>query len=636
MTADKGKFGYRDSPSKVPDITTSEWFDTASFLSPSGEPMTEDTTRPHYLSGKLLFLFLALILVVRLTNLQIVESAAHRFLAEGNRIRRQVTVAPRGAIVDRNGNVLASNDAGYNLEIIPSELPRTTAEREVVIQAVAQEAHLAPGDIAGAIQAAGQSSLEPIILAANLPRDEAIVAKIRFANLPGVLVDYVPTRQYRPTAGLAHLLGYTSRMTKEDIARHPDYNPGSPIGRAGLEGSYDDVLRGVPGVISVEVDASGRPQRNLDRTPPQVGQTLHLTLDLGLQTNMAAALQEALEKSGAKHAAAVALDPRDGGVLAAVSLPGFDNNVFARGITPQVYKALENDPDKPLINRVTEGVYPPGSTIKPFVAAAGLQESVITAATRLDTSAGVIKIGQWSFPDWKVHGITDVKLALAESNDIFFYAVGGGWNSIAGLGVDRLKKYLIAFGFGQESGVDFTADQSGLVPDAEWKKRTFKENWYIGDTYHLAIGQGYLLVTPLQVARGISGIANGGRLVTPHIAASRELPTTGERENLSYSDKPLPLSPQTILTVKEGMRLSVQGDTGSARQLRDLPFSSGGKTGTSQFGRDNKTHAWFAGFAPYDDPQIVVVVVVEGGGEGNVIAAPVAKRVLAAYLTPQP
>jgi penicillin-binding protein 2 len=285
------------------------------------------------------------------------------------------------------------------------------------------------------------------------------------------------------------------------------------------------------------------------------------------------------------------------------------------------------------LNRAVDGLYPAGSTIKPFVAAAALQEGTITASTRLDTSIGVIKIGQWEFPDWKVHGVTDVKQAIAESNDIFFYALGGGWDKIPGLGVDRLKKYFHIFGFGEETGVDYASDNKGLIPDPEWKKKVKKEAWYIGDTYHISIGQGDLLTTPLQLVRGLSSLINGGRLVTPHIVESTEPADSGVREPLTFPDKKITISPEVLKTVQESMRATVASDTGSARALKALPFSSAGKTGTAQFGTEEKTHAWYIGYAPYENPEIAVAVLVEGGGEGNAISVPVAGRMFSYYMS---
>lgn len=633
MAPKKGKFGYTKGLDRYTSKHSTEWVDVSSFLL-EGEDVLPDEAeeKPSFFWVKLFIIFAVGMLGFRLTHLQIVEGSENRYLAEGNRIRRQITIAPRGNIIDRKGHELVTNKAGYSLEIVPSDLPRTKEVRVKILDTLAQTTQLPRDQLVKKLEQVGLMSLDPLTIQANITREQALVYKIKFATTPGVRVAFSPTRQYATTPGLSHLLGYTSRMTEEDIKKHPDYHQSSPIGRAGVESSYDVSLRGEAGINEIEVNASGQYQRTLRNIPPQVGKTLRLTLDHGLQQEMVVALQEAMGKNNARQSVGIALDPRTGGILASVSLPSYDNNLFATGITAEAYKALSDNPDKPLLNRAVDGVYPPGSTLKPFVAAAALQEKTISPSTRLDTSVGVIKIGQWEFPDWKVHGVTDIKQAIAESNDIMFYALGGGWDKIPGLGVERLKKYSHLFGFGKETGVDYATERMGLVPDPEWKKRVQKESWYIGDTYHIAIGQGNFLATPLQLGRALSSIINGGRLVTPHIV-DRVEGSDGTSGSLSFPEEKLHLSEDVLQTVREGMRQTVVSDSGSARALRSLPFTSAGKTGTAQFGTEEKTHAWYIGFAPYENPEIVVVVLVEGGGEGNAISVPVAGRVFDYYMS---
>ncbi len=630
----KGIFGYRQGLSRFLTRSSSDWFDPTTFLVPVHDTLPDEAAqKPSFWPARIILLLLSLVFVWRLTSLEIIQGQAHRYLAEGNRIRRQVTIAPRGSVVDRRNQALVTNEPGYSLDLIPSDLPRNQQARTSLLETVAAQTGKSDDSLTTLVNQAGLGSLDPITLEPNLDREKALLYKIKFASLPGVRVSLVPSRHYDTTPGLSHLLGYTSRLTDADIRKHPEYDRVSPIGRSGLESSYDTALRGTGGVSQIEVDANGQFQRYLDNLPPVSGKTVHLTLDKGLQAETAAALQEAMAKNGAKQAAAIALDPRSGAIIASVSLPSYDNNLFTRGISPQEYQALNNDPDKPLLNRVTDGLYPAGSTVKPFVALAGLQEKVISPGTTLDTSAGAIKIGPWTFPDWKKHGVTDVKLAIAESNDYFFYSLGGGYGPISGLGVDRLGRYYSLFGLGQHTGVDYTTDQSGLVPTPQWKQKVKRESWYIGDTYHVAIGQGDLLVTPLQLARGMSSLINGGRLVTPHIVDSLEAPGAGTKETLKWPEEHINLDPQAVQTVREGMYMTVNSDTGSARSLRTLPFVSAGKTGTAQFGTEEKTHAWYLGFAPYDNPEIVVAVIVEGGGEGNAISVPVAGRMFSYYMS---
>lgn len=633
MTAPKkGIFGYRQGLNRYVHDPKKSWVDVSLFLVHGQEPLEEEEPeKPTFSLAKGLVTLMVLLLVWRLTGLQIAEGSKNRYLAEGNRIRRQITTSPRGAIVDKKGESLVSNEAGYSLDIIPADLPKNKKERESVFQAVADVQKISPEEIQKMVMQLGLGSMEPLVLQPNLPREQALIYKVKFAQLSGVRVSFSPTRKYDSTPGLSHILGYTSRMTQSDVDKHPDYPPSSPIGRSGVESSYDTELRGSVGISEIEVNANGQYQRTLQNTPPQVGKTLRLSLDKGLQSELAAALEEAMSKNGAKQAAGIAMDPRTGGILASVSLPSYDDNLFAKGISTDEFGKLNSHPDKPLLNRVVNGVYPSGSTIKPFVAAAALQEKTITPSTKLDTSAGVIKIGQWEFPDWKVHGITDVKQAIAESNDIFFYALGGGYGQISALGVERLGKYYRNFGFGKETGLDYASDNKGLIPDPDWKKKVKKESWYIGDTYHIAIGQGDLLVTPLQLVRALSSLLNGGYLPTPHVVESVESTQDGTTKQLEFSSEKVSVSPEVMQTVREGMHQTVLA--GSARALNTLPFSSGGKTGTAQFGSEEKTHAWYIGFAPYDNPEIAVAVIVEGGGEGNAISVPVAGRVFQYYMS---
>ncbi len=631
MAQKKTLFGYLLPIQPVSEQKSSDWFDVSTFLIHGQDTLPEEEQeKPHFAWGKLLVGLAALGLVFRLSNLQITQGSAHRFLAEGNRLRRQITVAPRGSIVDRKGNQLVINEPGYRLELVPSDLPVKKQDREAIYKVLAEELKVDRQTVIKQVEQVGITSLDPIILKANIVREEALVDKIKFAHVPAVHVSFVPSRRYDSTPGLSHILGYTSVMTEDDQKHHPDYYPTSPIGRSGVESSYDRQLRGQVGTNEIEVDANGKFQRVIQNIPPKEGDILHLTLDIGLQKEMVEALKEAMDKEKAKEAVAVAMDPKTGGILAIVSLPSYDNNLFAKGINGADYAKLNNDPDKPLLDRALDGLYPSGSTVKPFIAAAALQEGTISPQTKLDTSAGKIKIGQWEFPDWKVHGVADVQQAIAESNDIFFYALGGGYNQIPGLGIERMKRYLHMFGFGKSSGVDFAPEQEGLVPDEAWKEKMIKEPWYIGDTYHVAIGQGDLLVTPLQMARALSAMANGGTLVTPHIVDAVEPSDTNKMTSLTYPRDKLGLRDDVIKTVQSGMRRTVEN--GSARILNTLPFTSAGKTGTAEFGTEHKTHAWYVGYAPYEDPQIAVAVIVPGGGEGNAVAAPVAGRIFSYYM----
>jgi len=312
-----------------------------------------------------------------------------------------------------------------------------------------------------------------------------------------------------------------------------------------------------------------------------------------------------------------------------ISFPDYDSTGISSGLSSEAYNKLISDPNKPLFNRAIAGAYPPGSSIKPYIAIAALADGVVNPDVFFDTPSEIV-IGQWHFPDWKDHGMTNVERAIAESNNIFFYALGGGYDKIKGIGINNMKKWWQKFGLGSRTGIDLATEASGLLPDPGWKEKVFGEPWYIGDTYHAAIGQGDLLITPLQMVRAVATIANGGKLLEPKLVQKisdkegnivEEYGATVQNEQVA--------SPEVISTVQRGMRMAVT--EGSARTLNDLPFKVAGKTGTAQFFGNQKTHAWFEAFAPYDDPEIAVIVLVEGGGGGYEIAVPVARNILEYY-----
>lgn len=577
------------------------------------------------------WLYAAIILAVsvlglRLGDLQIVEAARNRVLAEGNRVRSREVRPPRGEIRDRTGVVLAGNTAAYTLEIFPAELPRNREEREAALDAVQAATSLDVSPVKEQIREKGLS-LNPMAIADQIPREQAIIWDIKLADLPGVRLSKLPDRTYSPIPGLGHILGYVGTVSEKDKERWPSLSLLAQVGKSGLEVSYEEQLQGKVGEERVEVDAKGRVERILSRVEPTQGESLVLTLDSDLQTSLMNHLAEQATKRQVSKAAAVVLDAKTGGVLAMASLPDYDPNVFIRRDRQADRLGLLQNGDQPLLNRTIAGTYPSGSTLKPVIAAAALAAGTISAATRLDTSAGAIQIGQWRFPDWKVHGVADVKRAIAESNDIFFYAVGGGYESISGLGPTRMHDWLQRFGFGGPTGIDLPGEAGGLVPDDAWKRSRIKEPWYIGDSYHLAIGQGYFLATPLQLARAIAAIANGGQLVTPHLLKERIGPdgvTAGQFEATAVAN--VGVDGGYLQTVREGMRLTITD--GTARSLGEVPVPVAGKTGTAQFNNNQQTHSWFVGFAPYDNPEIAIAVLVEGGGESSDSAVPAAKSFL--------
>lgn len=569
------------------------------------------------------------ILLLRLINLTVIKMPQYRLISEGNRLRTRFSPPPRGLIEDRLGTSLVKNTATFSLLLYPAELPAKKEERRAVLEKISLDFDL-PFEKLEPYLVLGKSQPREVVLTENIVQEKYLFWKTTLTDNTAVDLVSSPRRSYETTSGLAHILGYLGKVGEDDLKKDPNISLASWTGKTGLESKYDDWLKGGSGRSQMEVDAKGRAVRALAEVPPEPGKNLILNLDFRLQKIVFDALKEGMEKAQSKSATAVALDPRDGGILAMVSLPTFDNNLFFER-DKDALKNLLQDEQEPLVNRVTSGLYPSGSTIKPLIAAAGLEEGVISENTTF-YAPREIKVGEFVFPDWKEHGLVDVKKAISQSSNVFFYAVAGGWDKIKGLGINRLADYFLKFGLGKITGIDVGSEKEGLVPTPEWKKRVKKENWFLGDTYHLGIGQGDLLVTPLQLANALSSIANKGELLKPKVLRRVE---DNEGKVLFEMKKEVIrenfLQKKNLEIVREGMRQTVT--SGSARPLADLKIEVAGKTGTAQFpNSNNKTHAWFAGFAPYNEPKILLLVMVEGGGEGHAVAVPIFKKIMEEYL----
>jgi len=571
------------------------------------------------------------LLLGQLLRLQISQGTFNRLLAEGNRIRSREMAAPRGLIYDARGEVLAKNKPSFDLTLYPLDLPQNRQEREDFFEKLAGVLEISAKDIEDKVNERGVSSYDPIILKENMDRETAMVLEVRTINIPGVVIAKRPIREYTDYQGLGQVLGFVGKMSGRDLEQNPGYKPFYEIGKEGLELSYEKYLRGTPGVLEVEIDSRGREQREVKETLPEPGNNLTLSLDAELEDILTKSLGAEVRSLGSPGGAAVAINPQTGEVLALASFPTYDNNLFTRLTSKEEYDALLANQNKPLFNRVVSGTYPSGSTIKPVIASAGLQEGVITANTTIN-DPGEIKVANYIYPDWKAHGLVDVRKAIAQSCNVFFYSVAGGWDKIKGLGIAKLDEYLTKFGFGSKTGIDLPGEAAGLVPDPAWKEKNKHEMWYLGDTYHLGIGQGDFLVTPLQMVTAYAAIANGGELLKPKLVTKitdkdgQEI-FTAQKEIIrdNFVDK------ANIQIVREGMRQAVT--SGSAQLLNDLSVAVAAKTGTAQFGNEGKTHGWEAAFAPYNNPQIAIIVLVEGGGEGYASAGPIVHDVLNWYFS---
>jgi penicillin-binding protein 2 len=579
-------------------------------------------------------------LLFRLFSLQVMQGNELKALAEGNRLRIQTIIAPRGYIEDRNGEQLARNTASFSLVVTPADVPKDGLDS--IIDQLSSLLNIPREDISSKLVDLNRNAIQQITIKRGLSQQESILFETKAAQFAGFSVKSIPIREYINPEAFSHALGYTGIVSDVELTalESEGYDSNDFIGKSGIELAYEKYLRGTNGNTQVEVDATGRPIKVLGNVDPQPGNIVKLSIDKGLQ--------EQLYKSfpAGSKGAAIALNPKTGEVLALVSVPGFNNNLFAPGISQQDYQALLQDKNLPLFDRAISGTFPPGSTIKLVTAAAALQENVVTENTVINDNGVLIIPNQfnpsikYSFYGWNHAGLgpMTVKSAIAESSDIYFYTVAGGHPSskITGLGADKLASYYRQFGMGSLTGIDIQGEKAGLVADPAWKAKYFEDDpiaskWYLGDTYHIAIGQGDILVTPLQVAVWTAAIANNGTVNKPHLL-EEVLSQSGEviyKPKLEQLIKAI-VTPQNIKIVQEGMREDVAGAHGTGKILNTLPITSAGKTGTSQFdGADpSRTHAWFTSYAPYEDPQIVITVLVEAGGEGNAISAPIVKDAL--------
>ena len=582
---------------------------------------------------------LSILLIGRAFWLQVSQGDYYRQLADGNRLRIKKVEAKRGVIYDRYYQPLVHNVANFVLYFVPADLPTDDSQRQNILTSLS--------DIIGSelispaaselknIQPLSYQAYQPLFVADNIDYDKAMRIYLATATMPGVFLDAKSRRSYDlPNRSLSHLIGYTGKVNVNDLAANGgEYSSLDYIGKIGLEQTWESELRGLFGTEQVEVDALGKSERVISQTPVTDGNNLLLSLDSTAQAKLEEYLTAELKKDKLTKGAAIVLDPNNGEIIALVSWPSFDNNLFAAGISTADYQALTASPDQPLFNRAVSGEYPPGSTIKPVVAAAALDAGIVDANKKF-LSAGGLRVGAWFFPDWKVggHGWINIEEALANSVNTYFYYVGGGFGDFQGLGVDKLVNYFKIFHLGQPTGIDLPNEADGFLPSRQWKQDTKKEAWYIGDTYHIAIGQGDLLVTPLQVADYTAYFANGGRMVTPHLVKAvldakdqviRKVEPTDTASNVVSAD--------SVATVRAGMRLAVTN--GSAKRLNSLSVTAAGKTGTAQWAIDKPPHAWFTAFAPYDQPRVVVTVLIEQGVEGSSTAIVVADNFLRWYFS---
>ncbi len=581
------------------------------------------------------------LLLLRFVYLQIVQYDYYHTKAEDNRISIVPIMPNRGLILDRSGIVLARNYSAYTLEIFPGEV----TDLEKTIDELASIVEIRPSDRIRfkrlLIESKGADSVP---IRTRLTDEEVAKFAVNRYRFPGVDIRARLFRQYPLKEIASHVIGYIGRINERDAKRIDDeglsanYKGTDHIGKTGLEQSYENELHGNTGYEQVEVDSAGRGVRTLSRTPPTPGNNLVLTLDIKLQ-------QVAEQAFGDNRGALVAIDPATGGILAFVSKPGFDPNLFVDGIDPANWDALNDSPDRPMVDRALAGTYPPGSTFKPYMALAALQLGKRTPQFTIN-DPGYFQFGGHRFHDDKPggHGVVDMYKSLVVSCDTYYYMLAND------MGIDNIARFIGQFGFGAKTGIDIDGEATGVLPSPEWKRRHFskpeQQKWYAGETISVGIGQGYNAYTPLQMAQAMATLANNGVMYRPHLVDYVENIRTGERTRIEPKlVRTIPLKPENLEVVKHALAgVNIEG-TG-ARAFAGAEYTSAGKTGTAQVvalkphekydekrvTERHRDHALFVAFAPLENPKIALAVVVENGGFGAAAAAPIARKVLDYYL----
>jgi penicillin-binding protein 2 len=617
----------------------------------SSEPFSEANNEDRRSKEKLFYfgllvVFLFGVLTLQLARMQLVNGETYEQRAETNRLRIEPILPSRGLIYDSTGKPLVENVPSYAAAVVAADIP---AGRETEISVALQELTGVPaGDIEQTITEREDSNdpFTPATIKDNLTQETAFAIREKLADLPGVRVVVEPQRHYLDNGLLAHILGFVGPVYQEDYAAlaPAGYQLNDRVGKAGVEYTYESLLRGSTGSRAVETDASGREIQVLDQTPATPGLNVVLSIDEDLQQHVADILRAGMGAS--LNAAAVIVDVHTGDILSMVSLPSYDSNIFTGEVDQNALNQLAADPAKPMLNHAISEMYAPGSTFKQITGLASLQEGVANAGTQI-TSNGYIQVRSefdpntvYTFKDWRSDlGTMNFYRGLAMSSDVYFYYLAGGYSEngkqlFKGLGATKLAEWARRFGLGEETGIDLPGESTGLVPDPTWKEETVGEPWLLGDTYNFGIGQGYVNATPLQMALVTAAVANGGDVLAPHVV--KELKDgDGNTVQIARQNvrRNLNVDPRNLNILREAMRQSVADGAAVNAQVRNVQVA--GKTGTAEFGEQRpdgsyKEHGWFTGFAPFNDPEIAVVVFMEQGNGGGT-AAPTAAKILDYY-----
>lgn len=569
------------------------------------------------------FLFFTILLLLGLAGVtfkyQVINYNEFVALAQKNKFIFDSIKSERGVIYDSFGHQLVLNKPSFDLILDKKKLPREAAEKEKILLEVSNIINVSVSDIKKMIEAE-KSNI--VLVSEIVDQSKLILVETKINELTGFDVQKNAVRQYVDGADYSHVIGYTSKVSPDDLNSNPDlYSNFDYIGKTGIEKYYEEYLRRNPGKVRVERDVFGNEISKELIAPPESGKSLVLYLDSELQKKITEELKSLVVELGIKKAVGVAIDPRNGGVLALVNVPSFDNNLFITGADSKELDSLLKDKEKPLFNQVVDGKFPTGSVIKPIEAIGALEEKLIASTKIIDCEGKIVVPNKYDSEldyvknDWMTHGPTDMLKAIAESCDVYFYTIGGGYGNQKGLGPTNIKKYLELFGWGSKTGIDLPTEVEGFIPSIDWKKNVKKEGWWDGDTYNLAIGQGDIGITPLEVAASFVPIANGGTMYKPQIV--REI-VDGQKKSIKTFD-PIIIKKDFVSSVnlniaREGMRRAITAENAphaSCKSFNDMPVAVAAKTGTAETGKLNTYHNWITLFAPYDNPTIVITLMVE-------------------------
>ena len=585
----------------------------------------ELSNKPFFYVGILIFV-LAIIILGRVLFLNVFLGAFFREKAQINAGQKEFTIPPRGIIYDKFGNILAENKISFSAFLDVKEFLKNKDLEQKILEDIENALGISKDDLLKTINERINSNiLDPIMLSSDLSHNQII--DLNTKNIPSLKIKQVFKRFYPDGEYFSSVLGYIGYPSVADLNQKKYLRSDFLTGKAGIEYFYDDILVGKPGIILNTRDALGKILSTTKIQEETPGQNLNLTIDGEFQKYLYNRMKQGLEFLGRDKGAAIALNPQNGEVLAMMSFPSYDNNLFTQSQNSEEIKKILQNESRPLFNRTISGTYAPGSTIKPLVGIAALNSKVIDPNRKI-FSPGYLDVPNpynpdkpTRFVDWRYQGEVDLHSAIAQSSNVYFYVVGGGFGDISGLGISRLIEWWKKFGLGQKTNIDLPGENEGFLPTPEWHKNTLKRDWSLGDTYNVSIGQGDLKVTPIQLINYISAIANGGKLYEPHLLKEKEPKILNDLSYLSSE----------INEVKIGMLETVKSPLGTAHIMDDLPFEVAAKTGSAQIEGNKYENAFFVGFAPKDNPQIAILILVEKAREGSLNAVPIAKDALNWY-----